>query len=67
MDEVEQGLVVQDFCIKGWGNKKITAQLQISFTILLSPTRRSTDGSDRSKMAISHVMTIFALLGPWKH
>ena len=31
MDEVEQRFVVKYFFIKGWGNKKITAELQTTF------------------------------------
>jgi transposase len=31
MDEVEQRFVVKYFFIKGWGNKKITAELQATF------------------------------------
>jgi transposase len=31
MDEVEGRFVVKYFCIKGWGNKKITDKLQRTF------------------------------------
>jgi transposase len=31
MDDLEQSFVVKYFFIKGWGNKKITAELQTNF------------------------------------
>jgi transposase len=31
MDEVEQRFVAKYFFIKGWGNKKLTAEVQMTF------------------------------------
>jgi hypothetical protein len=64
MDEVEQRFVAKYFFIKGWGNKKIIAELQTTCHDCDLSSSTSKVGSESSRMAIYSVMTIQFLVDP---
>jgi hypothetical protein len=67
MDEVEERFVVKYFYVKGWHNKTISAELQTIFHDSAISNSTVKTGSESSTMAISHPMTILALVDPWQY